>query len=299
MIGLGVLATGSGAAALTGATLSNTVSPTADFRVNVEAPGLTVKRGRARYDGTAETQSGTDGDGTYINGAASTALDSETTLSVASNDSTNGELDFGVLVPFDEIPDSNGRTSQTDASFDVSFPQAIALENQSGGPLTVGIQYGDTLNGSGGVDTSGTVGYADSADRIGRAGTEVTEEFISADGGPAALSFDEVASMFDFLVPTDNDLLSEISPLGDKENRGNETQEPNSGVSIGNTESVDITFKLTINQTIGTKIADFVERNTLDENGGTFALIDEIFVGKTDGSVNTVTPDASATFTSS
>ena len=280
MIGLGVLATGSGATALTGATLSNTVSPTADFRVNVEAPGLTVKRGRANYDGTATTQSGTDGDGKYIDGAASTALDSETTLSVASNDSTNGELDFGVLVPFDDIPDSNGRTSQTNTSFNASFPQAIALENQSGGQLTVGIQYGDTLNGSGGVDTSGTVGYADSADRIGRAGTDVTEDFISADGGPAALSFDEVASIFDFSV-SDGTVGHEISPVGDNANRGNVNQESGSGVIIEDTESVDIEFGLSISETIGTKIADFVERNTLDENGGAFALIDEIFVGET------------------
>jgi hypothetical protein len=295
MIGLGVLATGSGATALTGATLSNTVSPTADFRVNVEAPGLTVKRGRASYNGTAATGSGT-GDGTYIDGAASTALNSETTLSVASNDSTNGELDFGVLVPFDEIPDSEERTSQEAINFKASFPQAIALENQSGRELTVGIQYGDTLNGNGGVDTSGTVGYADSAERMGRAGTDVTEDFISADGGPDALSFDEVASIFDFSVNTGS-LLREISPVGDNTSSGNVNQKPINGVIIEDNKSVDIEFGLNINQRVGTKIADFVEGNTLGKNGGAFALIDEIFVGET--TVSGVTPDASATFTSS
>jgi hypothetical protein len=53
MIGLGVLATGSGATALTGATLSNTVSPTADFRVNVDPEGLVVEKNSTQsFDGT-------------------------------------------------------------------------------------------------------------------------------------------------------------------------------------------------------------------------------------------------------
>ena len=70
LLGLGTVAVGSAAAALTGATLSNTVSPTADFRVSVDS-GTEVKAATANptYDSRGDGFNDLNSDSTELSGA--------------------------------------------------------------------------------------------------------------------------------------------------------------------------------------------------------------------------------------
>lgn len=70
LLGLGTVAVGSASAALTGATLSNTVSPTADFRVSVDS-GTEVKAATANptYDSRGKGFSNLHSDSTQLSGA--------------------------------------------------------------------------------------------------------------------------------------------------------------------------------------------------------------------------------------
>ena len=125
MLGLGVLATGSGAAALTGATLSNTVSPTADFRVNVEG-GLVVEKGASfpASDGSTTVSSGFGGtpdnsDVEFINSTNSDStvfndLDGKTSFAAVADDEQNGALNIGIAIPFGNIPDINVRAKSSE-----------------------------------------------------------------------------------------------------------------------------------------------------------------------------------------
>jgi hypothetical protein len=265
MIGLGVLATGSGATALTGATLSNTVSPTADFRVNVDPEGLVVERNSTQtFDGSVIDTSGSNipSDTLEYHDSADTSLDDFTDFAAVANDGVNGELEFGVLVPFDQIPtDSNGIG---DVEFE--FPNLLQVTNSDGSEQNVVIRY-DNASGGSIADTFGYV--TDDADDINGDGS-----FVSADGSDAALSFDQVAKIFSFSVPGSPG--GSISPVGADANTSI-NQDPANAASIGSGETTNISVKVDITTAIGNLIATEVDDQNLGSNGGQIRLLDQVF----------------------
>ena len=268
MIGLGVLATGSGAAALTGATLSNTVSPTADFRVNVDPEGLVVEKNSTQsFDGTVV---GTAGSGFVPAGlayhdSADTSLDDFTDFAAVANDGVNGDLEFGVLVPFDQIPTSS------DSQVSFKFPDLLQVTNSDGSDQNVVIRYDDATDGS----NASTFGYVteDESD------LDSDGSFVSADGTNAALSFDEVASIFSFEVAgtlDGNSVTSTISPKG-ANTAGNSNQLPEVAASIDAGGTTNISVNVNISPEIGQKIVDEVDAQNLGSNGGQIRLLDQVF----------------------
>ncbi len=274
MIGLGVLATGSGATALTGATLSNTVSPTADFRVNVDPEGLVVEKNSTQsFDGTVV---GTAGSGFVPAGlayhdSADTSLDDFTDFAAVANDGVNGDLEFGVLVPFDQIPTSS------DSQVSFKFPDLLQVTNSDGSDQNVVIRYDDATDGS----NASTFGYVTEDD----SDLDSDGSFVSADGTDAALSFDEVASIFSFSVTgtfnSQSDISSTISPAG-ANTAGNSNQLPEVAASIDAGGTTNISVNVNISPEIGQKIVDEVDAQNLGSNGGQIRLLDQVFFSTTD-----------------
>jgi hypothetical protein len=299
MIGLGVLATGSGATALTGATLSNTVSPTADFRVNVDTQDLIVKRGPNFGSGNQDISNGLgdipDSSVTYVDAAASSGLDGETTFTAAANDSTNGSLDFGVLIPFDQIPTSNSAAVQTSVSEakEYTFPDLLQIDNRdTSNAKQVVLQYADSISGGAAQDPNGyvTTGADEAVDGTG----DFTNPLVgTAVDDNDDLSFDEVANIFEFSVDdSDNgNTPTRVSPPGSG-TPGNSNQLPNHAIVMNaaggaaNPTSVAVDLTLNLNNTIGDEIAGFVSSESLNTNGGTIRLVDTIFVSETDDSAS-------------
>lgn len=272
MIGLGVLATGSGATALTGATLSNTVSPTADFRVNVDPEGLVVEKNSTQsFDGTVV---GTAGSGFVPAGlayhdSADTSLDDFTDFAAVANDGVNGDLEFGVLVPFDQIPTSS------DSQVSFKFPDLLQVTNSDGSDQNVVIRYDDATDGS----NASTFGYVTEDD----SDLDSDGSFVSADGTDAALSFDEVASIFSFEVAgtlDGNSVTSTISPKG-ANTAGNSNQLPEVAASIDAGGTTNISVNVNISPEIGQKIVDEVDAQNLGSNGGQIRLLDQVFFSTT------------------
>jgi len=273
MIGLGVLATGSGAAALTGATLSNTVSPTADFRVNVDPQGLVVERNSTQnFDGSVIDTSGSDipADTLTYNNAADASLDEFTDFAAIANEGVNGNLEFGVLVPFDQIPTS------TESQVSFKFPSLLQVTNSDGSDQNVVIRYDDATDGN----NASTFGYVTEDD----SDLDSDGSFVSADGTDTALSFDEVANTFSFSVTgTFNGTAgtsSTISPAG-ANTASNDNQNPEVAASIDGGGTTDLSLNVNISPEIGQKIIDEVDAQNLGSNGGQIRLLDQIFVSTT------------------
>lgn len=285
MIGLGVLATGSGATALTGATLSNTVSPTADFRVNVDANDLVVRRGANFGSGDQTVSSGLadipDTSITYVDDVASAGLDGKTTFTAAANGATNGSLNFGVLMPFDAIPTSTNATSTNATNVEYTFPDLLEIENTTGTGKDIVIQYAESITNEAAQDPNGYVTDPgnEAVDGTSTFGAALVSE---SGGGERELSFDEVANIFDFKVTnTSSGTLQRISPTGST-SPGNTAQIPFRAVHIGANSTESVSLSIDLDQTAGDKIADFVTNESLDTNGGTIQMIDSVFVAETD-----------------
>jgi len=290
MIGLGVLATGSGAAALTGATLSNTVSPTADFRVNVDTADLVVERGPANYDGTETLSDGSNGDGLYIDGAASSALDDIRDLAVAANSGTNDNLDFGTLIPRASL--------STGSNFTAEFPEALKITNNSSGSVPVGITYGQTVTQDsdtlGSVDTSDVVGYSNDANKASQTAT-VEKPLVTETGNNTdQISFDEAADVFNLFVQDDGGTNTRISPLGST-NGGNTVQIPHNVMQLQANSSVSVKLQINITGDINNKIIEYID-NSEAITGGSFSIIDQMFVGEASAFSSTAN-GATSTFT--
>jgi hypothetical protein len=288
MIGLGVLATGSGAAALTGASLANTVSPAADFRVNVDSADLVVERGPANYDGTETLSDGSNGGGLYIDGAASSALDDIRDLAVAANSGTNDNLDFGTLIPRASLG--------TGSSFTADFPEALKITNNSGSTLPVGITYGKTVNQTsdvlGSVDTTDVVGYSNDATKASQTAT-VTKPLVTEAGNASdQISFDQAADVFNFFVQDDGGTNTRISPLGNTSDENN-VQIPHNVMQLQANSSVSVSLQINITGDIMNKIVEYID-NSESITGGSFSIIDQMFVGEassfSSGGTSTFTP---------
>ena len=305
MIGLGVLATGSGATALTGATLQNTVSPTADFRVNVDTADLVVKRGQNfAIDGAtvaAADAGDIDTDVPYIDDPAATGLDGQTGFAAAANTLTNGDLNFGVMIPFDKIPTNDNAAVSTSVNADktYTFPDLLQIDNKdTEGSKDVVISYADDPSGT--VEMNDDHGYVTSVADAGVDGTTVTTSgLVNADtdnGGD--LSFDEVANIFEFSVTDDGDNEQRVSPLGSATNAGNDNQKPNKAFEIeaasGTPTSVGVDLKLNLTTSLGNEIAQFVSNQGLNASGGTFRLVDSIYVSETTEPTNDTASEEAA-----
>jgi hypothetical protein len=310
MIGLGVLATGSGATALTGATLSNTVSPSADFRVNVDTPGLEVVRGPA-FDTSDQEVTVTDKEGvvadataTYFHGGspddnaglgATTALDDADGFAAAATTGTNGDLNFGITIPFDKIPAIGPETS-VGQDVEFVFPDLLQINNrgfftgsiqgEGNNPTAVGIRYDSGDGNSASTSENGYV-TVDSAAIDGDGGT------VTEDGSGDSLSFDNVASMFGFFAKTEADLGgtndTKISSQGiDQTSAENGAQKPTSGLKIPNETGMPIDLHVKMNPTLGDDLVETFKETSILESGGQVRLIDEIFVSVMDSQATDV-----------
>jgi hypothetical protein len=276
---MGILAMGSGAAALSGATLTNAVSPAASFRVNVEG-GLEVAKGAASFPAATGSDVITTGAGfdnsdvTFITSDSSDSsifdeLDDDSAFTAVADDDTDDALHIGVAFPFSAIPDSGG----TAASFE--FPDLITITNNDLTAQNVSVTYGDSISSGAAPTTDADNGFATSA------GSDVSNAFVSATGStsnPTQLSFDEAAEMFQFTTGNGNP----ISPAGSS-TPGNANQDEAASLTISGDGAINsITLEVEISTATGQKIHDFVSEESLTV--GSFAIIDQIFVGVSDAS---------------
>jgi hypothetical protein len=275
---MGILAMGSGAAAISGATLSNVVSPAASFRVNVEG-GLEVAKGDSfpgsTGSATVSAEAGFDNsDVNFITSSSSDStvfdeLDDDSSFTAVADGDTGDNLHIGVAFPFGQIPDTDGSTK----SFE--FPGLISITNNTLTPQNVSITYGNSIDSGSAPTDDADNGFATST------GSDVTNAFVSETGNsssPTQLSFDEAAEMFQFTTASGN----AISPAGST-SAGNTNQDEAASLTIngeGSSESVNLEVGITT--TTGGKIHDFVEEEGLTV--GSFDIIDQIFVGVSDAS---------------
>jgi hypothetical protein len=241
--------------------------------VNVDPEGLVVEKNSTQsFDGTVV---GTAGSGFVPAGlayhdSADTSLDDFTDFAAVANDGVNGDLEFGVLVPFDQIPTSS------DSQVSFKFPDLLQVTNSDGSDQNVVIRYDDATDGS----NASTFGYVteDESD------LDSDGSFVSADGTNAALSFDEVASIFSFEVAgtlDGNSVTSTISPKG-ANTAGNSNQLPEVAASIDAGGTTNISVNVNISPEIGQKIVDEVDAQNLGSNGGQIRLLDQVFFSTTD-----------------
>jgi hypothetical protein len=285
------------------------VSPTADFRVNVDTADLVVKRGQNFAIDGATVAAADAGEITtdvpYIDDPAATGLDGQTGFAAAANTLTNGDLNFGVMIPFDKIPTDGSAAVSTSVSEDktYTFPDLLQIDNKdTDGSKDVVISYADDPSGT--VEMNDDHGYVISTTDAGVDGTTVdTPGLVNAtpnSGGD--LSFDEVAHIFEFSVTEDDGPSTEnrVSPPGSKDTAGNSNQKPNKafniGAASGTPTSVGVDLKLNLTTSLGNEIAQFVSNQGLNASGGTFRLVDSIYVSETTEPTND-TDSGSAAFT--
>jgi hypothetical protein len=277
--GMGLLAMGSGAAALSGATLTNAVSPAASFRVNVEG-GLEVAKGKSfPISSGSSTVTASNGNNANVNFITSGStgsgifdeLSDTSAFTAVADTGTDDALNVGVAFPFSEIPDSDGPA----ASFE--FPKLLEITNNNLTDTDVAITYGNSIDTStGGAPTIDADNGFETA-----GGSDLTNAFVSETGntsGPTQLSFDEAAEMFQFT--TDGTLGNAISPAGNSGSTNANQDEANSVTITGDGGAQDITLNVEISTVTGGKIHDFVSEESLTV--GSFTIIDQIFVGESD-----------------
>ena len=265
MIGLGVVTIGSATTALTGATLSNTVSPTADFRINVEG-GLVVRAGSNFPDTVGNTNSGigTD-DAEYIyssNPSTNTVfdeLDDKTSVTAVADSKVNGALNVGLAFPYSEI---EGGSS---ATFD--YPNLLEVENNSNSPVDVAVAYQDADNPS--IETP------DDIDSHGFESVDPTYPVSETGDGDDQLSFDQVANMFQF-----DSGGTAVSPAG-ADSQSNSNQSTPGSVSVdANGGTTQLSLTVDVSSNMAGIIDSYVSDQNLTTDGGNVPLVDAIWVGE-------------------
>jgi len=269
---------GSGAAALSGATLTNTVNPFARFNINVEG-GLLVTRGSSfPSSGTNSTSSGTDDAGTVefdsvANDATDTAVANtldfdQQAFEVAADVGENADLSIALAVPYGSL---SGGDSYT-------FPNLLQIQNNANSSKDVAIEFDDGVGGT--VAQGANHGFATGTqDDLDESGSPISAVNATGGSGPTRLSFDEVASLFQFKAGA-----TAISPPGDDTTPGNSNQDATNSVAIasGATQQVSLTVDLHAN--IKAKLDAIVSENNLSVDSGQFALVEDIYVGTSSAS---------------
>jgi hypothetical protein len=270
--GMGLLAMGSGAAALSGATLTNTVNPFARFNINVEG-GLLVTRGSSfPTSGTNSTSSGTDNAGTVefdsvdgddTDSNVADALDFDQQIfEVAADAGENADLSIALAVPFGSL---SGGESYT-------FPNLLQIQNNANSSKDVAIEFDDGEGGT--VADNDDHGFATGtqADLDG-SGSAVSAVNATGGSGPTRLSFDEVASLFQFKAGA-----TAISPPGNT-SAGNSNQDALDSVTIASGATQQVSLTVDLDPLIKTKLDAIVSENNLSVDSGQFALVEDIYVG--------------------
>ena len=272
LLGLGTVAVGSAAAALTGATLSNTVSPTADFRVSVDS-GTEVKAATANptYDSR--------GDG--FDNLHSTSK----TLSGAFPSTKNDIANNPTFEPGNnEIP-VEGLGRQVDFSYILSKTPAEQVGFGTGGVgrlIAANAKTNDALEVAMNVDLPSTdeTFEAPTAIAITNTGSASKNYAISYTYGPDVdanrVTEADVAQLYQFVDvdPRQNDNETQLSPTQSKPgDPGNTlTIDPGETFLIDIRVNLDFTGEQETN--IRTQIADEV-----GTAGGELQLLSNINVG--------------------
>jgi hypothetical protein len=266
--------------ALTGATLSETVRPTADFRVNVEGDVIVKRNGTHPFDGSTVSTSGSDIPNNtlvYEDGGGS-ALDDNANFAAAANQQADGNLEFGVLVPYDKIPTSDSKTN-TSGPVTYRFPDLLQVRNKTSSDKRIVVRYDD------GGNPPSNNGYVenDSNDLDGDG------SFVNATGaGTNRLSYDEVAHIFEISVKDDsnNQNWTRISPTGDDVIGSNGDQDPDAAAKLLSGTRTSLAVTVNLDNGLGNKIANRVEAQQLDANGGQIRFLDQVWFSTTDNIIN-------------
>lgn len=285
LYGLGLATVGSSATALTGATLSNTVSPAADFRVNVDA-GLLVEAGyffrRQTTTGEqivpqGETQAGQTGnfyfdtDNNYVffthdNTFSFEGTDSEFRAGIQSVkqdasevsgdgnypefivndiDAINGALQFAATIPY-----AKGR-------YAVYFRDAIKVTNQTGGQADIGVRFED----------GGTSGYGEDVGSNGVLTKDQVKELIQIKA--------TLAPAYDTPLGDNIYSRSKISPAAPNES----TTSSAYTLDQGDTAHLHVGFDIPFFDTTG--LQDALEAYTTDpaNDETTLDFLDTLYIG--------------------
>ena len=274
LLGLGTVAVGSAAAALTGATLSNTVSPTADFRVSVDS-GTEVKAATANptYDSRGDGFSNLHSDSTTLSGA----FPSPDNTDIA----TNPTFEPGN----NEIP-VEGLGRRVDFSYTLSETPAQGVGFGTGGgvgrQIAANAKKNDELEVAMNVDLPSTdeTFEAPTAIAITNTGSASKDYAISYTYGPDVdangVTEADVAQLYQFVDvdPQENSNETQLSPT--QSTPGN----PGSPLTIGSGETFLIDIRANLDfigeqeTNIRTQIADEV-----GTAGGELQLLSKISVG--------------------
>lgn len=302
VIGLGAMTIGSAATALTGASVSNAVSPSADFRVNVGEPGLEVVRGPGFDSTTNDIGQLADGSHTTANNytanyikddsgeGVTTLLADENGFAAAANDSVNGNLEFGVSIPLDAIPTFGaGRDTSVEEGVVYVFPDLLQINN-------TGFEPSGNVNNAKAVGIRYDAGNGDSADTTdngfvtsGNNALNGDGNLVSPTGDSTPFSFDQAAALFGFYTEYADDngdtSLAKISSLGGTSSDANSNQKPANGIRIENNKGIGVDLHVSINSSFGVKLYDDITDN-VGATGGNVRIIDKIYVNAMDSTEN-------------
>ena len=273
LLGLGTVAVGSAAAALTGATLSNTVSPTADFRVSVDS-GTEVKAATANptYDSRGDGFNDLNSNSTKLSGAFP---------STKNDIANNPTFEPGN----NEIP-VEGLGRQVDFSYILSETPAEQVGFGTGGGvgrlIAANAKTNDALEVAMNVDLPSTdeTFEAPTAIAITNTGSASKDYAISYTYGPDVnanrVTEADVAQLYQFVDvdPRENANETQLSPTQSTPG------DPGNTLTIGSGETFLIDIRVNLNFTGGqgtnirTQIADEV-----GTAGGELQLLSNINVG--------------------
>ena len=152
LLGFGTATTLSGAASITGATLSGTADAAASFQILTEQ-SLTVRRNTAAFPVTGELNNDTDDNyvnttveyvetAGQINGTIGSGAETVTTPQLTINDGENDALAFGLATPNNaSVPDNTNVTPTPYNSQIGSGIPPFEIQNQGGSQQTIAVDY--------------------------------------------------------------------------------------------------------------------------------------------------------------
>jgi hypothetical protein len=294
LLGLGVLGAGSGSVTLAGATLSETVTPTVGFRINVEG-GLEVSAGKAAgghghdtgnnsIDDTNDTIYNTTssaGDSTFTN-TLDGAVDN---YRVIADQEINGDFDLGVAIPY-ETPGGKGikdvagavKNDEGHSALTTTLFNVMTIKNNTSSSQDVVISYydGNEANPSFSFSNQDNHGYNTDSDLV----NETSTGSYSAGGGPvdpAFLSVDEVAHLIGFYDGSNGDKVSPEGEAVDDGTDSNKQSIPNN-VTIASGAETTIDMKIKLTEANAEKIVAYIENKQYDIFSRNAGQDDTIFI---------------------
>jgi hypothetical protein len=292
---LGILGAGSGSVTLAGATLSETVTPTVGFRINVEG-GLEVSAGKAAgghghdtgnnsIDTTNDTIYNTTasaGDSTF----ASTLDGAVDNYRVIADQEINSDFDLGVAIPYETsnsrgIKDVAGAVDNNDTNSDVTTTlyNVMTIKNNTASSQDVVISYYDGNSASPNVDFTDQSlhGYNTDSDLVNETSTGGSYTAGSGPVDPAFLSVDEVAHLIGFYDGSNGNKISPEGEAVDDEIDSNKQSIPNTvTIASGAETTIDMEIKLT--EANAEKIVAYIENKQYDIFSRNAGQDDTIFI---------------------